>query len=89
MKSTSGLWVSPNTGATNSSKFSGIPGGAWISNLEDFGGLGNVASFWSSTVVPQTQGNAAFAFALVFDGEDLEFSQLHKDNAICIRCLRD
>jgi uncharacterized protein (TIGR02145 family) len=42
-----GLWHSPNTGATNESGFSATPGG--IANEGDFFNLGYLAHFWSST----------------------------------------
>lgn len=55
MKSTSSLWASPNTGASNSSGFSGLPGG-----YKGTGGgyvlLGNSAYFWGSNERNATQG---------------------------------
>lgn len=46
MKAISSLWISPNTGATNSSGFSGLPGGRRDNNgYEDIGYYG---SWWSS-----------------------------------------
>ena len=51
-----GLWYAPNTGATNSSGFTALPGG----HRYDFGGfcgLGYYAYFWSSTECdPCTRG---------------------------------
>ncbi len=42
----SGLWFAPNAAATNSSGFSGIPGGVYTGT---FFSLGNSAYYWSST----------------------------------------
>jgi uncharacterized protein (TIGR02145 family) len=48
LKSTSGLWTSPNSGATNSSGFSALPGG--YRNISGaFGNIGINAYFWSSS----------------------------------------
>ena len=46
-------WVSPNTGATNESGFTGLPGGFRASHQNgwnfDFGGLTSYQPFWSAT----------------------------------------
>ncbi|NBU47977.1 MAG: hypothetical protein EBS34_11180 [Flavobacteriales bacterium] len=47
MKSTSLLWSTPNTGATNLSGLSLLPGGARYSN--GFGYLGTFGDWWSTT----------------------------------------
>ncbi|RLD45177.1 MAG: hypothetical protein DRI89_01825 [Bacteroidetes bacterium] len=43
-------WSSPNTGASNSSGFTGLPGGYRIASNGLFDQLTNVAYFWSSSV---------------------------------------
>ena len=43
-------WLSPNTGASNSSGFTGLPGG-WRSNFGGFNNIRNNGGFWSSTEV--------------------------------------
>ncbi len=48
LKSTSGLWTSPNTGATNSSGFSALPGGYRLTN-GTFVSIGFNTYFWSSS----------------------------------------
>jgi uncharacterized protein (TIGR02145 family) len=48
MKSVSGLWTSPNTGATNSSGFSALPGGYRLT-LGTFDNVGLGTYFWSSS----------------------------------------
>jgi uncharacterized protein (TIGR02145 family) len=45
-----GLWQSPNTGATNESGFNGLPGGS-RSNDGTFSDIGNVGLWWSSTEI--------------------------------------
>lgn len=46
MKSTSGLWVSPNVGATNSSGFTGLPGGSrGVNGI--FDGIGIEGCWWA------------------------------------------
>ncbi|MFN9939044.1 MAG: FISUMP domain-containing protein, partial [bacterium] len=48
LKSTSSLWTAPNTGATNESGFSGLPGG--YRNLDGaYYSVGGSGYWWSST----------------------------------------
>ena len=48
MKSISNLWNGTNLGATNSSGFTGLPGG-WRGTSGTFNGINNYGSWWSST----------------------------------------
>jgi uncharacterized protein (TIGR02145 family) len=56
---TPGGWASPNTGATNSSGFTGLPGGYRASG-GGFGNLGYSGSWWSSSVAGS--GNAWYRY---------------------------
>jgi uncharacterized protein (TIGR02145 family) len=52
MKSTgTQYWESPNTGATNESGFSGLPGGYRGTEISDsqFGALGTYCNWWTTT----------------------------------------
>jgi uncharacterized protein (TIGR02145 family) len=85
MKSTSSLWVSPNLGATNSSGWTGLPGGFHIYN-GPFIGVGSDGCWWSSTEFDTYNAwyrplYSGFGFASrYYDGKTLGFS---------VRCLRD
>ncbi len=78
-------WTSPNTGATNSSGFTGLPGG--FRNTDGtFAGVSTNGYWWSST-----EDNTANAWdrQLVYtDGNFYRFSNL-KLHGFSIRCLRD
>jgi uncharacterized protein (TIGR02145 family) len=56
-----GLWQSPNTGATNSSGFSGFPGG-YRSGMGTFIDINNRGYLWSSTEANVTDAWARFLF---------------------------
>ncbi len=78
-------WTSPNTGATNSSGFTGLPGGI-RSDVGQFGGVGNEGFWWnfhtSGEARPWNRGllydNAVSTNALVTNGWGFS-----------VRCLRD
>jgi uncharacterized protein (TIGR02145 family) len=83
LKSTSGLWTSPNTGATNSSGFSALPGGRREIN-GSFNDIGGFTYFWSSSW--STNGGA--------DGRYLnsrmnKTSNDFKDRGFSVRCIQD
>lgn len=52
-----GHWLSPNTDATNSSRFTGLPGGYRVGG---FGALGISFCFWVSTTPPAIRNAATF-----------------------------
>lgn len=49
MKSTSSLWIPPNLDATNSSGWSGLPGGKYITADAIYRGIRNTGHWWSTT----------------------------------------
>lgn len=82
MKAVSDLWVS-NTG-TNSSGFTGLPGGykAYNGSLD----LRYRGYFWNST---EKDVNNAFTQTLLYDGQNLGFGFTGKWDGESIRCVKD
>jgi uncharacterized protein (TIGR02145 family) len=78
-------WISPNTGATNESGFSGLPGGA-----RDYAGsfnyLGNHGSWWSSI---ERDLQNAWGRALYSGWGEVGRGQLYKRDGFSVRCVRD
>jgi len=89
MKSTEG-WDSPNTGATNESGFSALPGGVGRADASwkiSYNGLGRGAYFWSDI-----NGTAVFARALYYStGEigGIEHIDLKNVQRFSVRCVQD
>jgi uncharacterized protein (TIGR02145 family) len=76
-----GLWHSPNTEATNSSGFSGVPGG----DRDPYGpydDIGNDGDYWSSSeILPHT----AWHLQLVYNSD----GSASKRYGLSVRCLKD
>lgn len=82
-------WNSPNTGATNSSGFTVLPGGRRLhtNNLYWFWGLLGHAYFWSSTEISPTN---AWIRHLNWEIESINrYDNFQKTNGSSIRCLKD
>ncbi len=79
-------WIPPNTGATNSSGFTGLPNGYRFFNGSSFGSNGLMGHFWSSTV-----HSAPFAwYRFLFNtGDGLYGDFDYKTYGFSVRCLRD
>jgi uncharacterized protein (TIGR02145 family) len=78
-------WNSPNTNATNTSLFTGLPGG----NLDNGGycsGVGIDGNWWSSSEDDTT--NAWFRNLFNYDGSAYRFN-FNKKFGLSVRCLRD
>jgi uncharacterized protein (TIGR02145 family) len=81
----SSLWYDPNTGATNESGFTALPGGGRDgSGL--FGSLGYYADWWSSTednTILAWDRDIDYDYSIVFRG------RLQKSDGCSVRCVRD
>jgi uncharacterized protein (TIGR02145 family) len=76
-------WNSPNTGATNESGFSALPGGSG----SPFNNIGNSGFWWSSS----TSSNYPFGWQLLYNTEQISLSDTgFPSSAGCsVRCLKD
>ena len=85
MKAVSPLWASPNTGATNSSGFSGLPGGGrnYAGTYNDGGSIGN---WWSST---QNSSSNAWGRYLSYPSGNVYRYSANKRGGFTVRCVRD
>jgi uncharacterized protein (TIGR02145 family) len=79
-------WNSPNTGATNESGFSALPGGIRHSDDGNFNSMGRFATFWSSTE----------RYSYTAWGRNLDYRTAHVDRlntnrkyGFSVRCVRD
>ena len=90
-----GLWLSPNTGATNSSGFTGLPGGVRVGDgAIDFSSI-NRGSYWYSST--EFSSDRAWNRQTFFDGSYLQ--SCHEQNTpqacstkwigMSVRCIRD
>ena len=84
MKSTTG-WTSPNTGATNSSGFTALPGGIRVSN-GGFGDVGNDGNWWSSSVAGS---GIAWSRYLYFNSAFVYRVNNIQRSGFSVRCARD
>ena len=80
-----GLWFAPNTDATNSSGFSGLPGG-YRGIGGGFDGRGGSGYWWSSS--ENSASNAWFRRLLYFNGNAGRYNDF-KRSGFSVRCLRD
>jgi uncharacterized protein (TIGR02145 family) len=80
----SGYWSAPNTGATNESGFSGLPGGIRRTDGSYF--LFGLGGFWYAS----TEDNATKAWfcGLTYDGAQSTFGSAYKNNGLSVRCLQ-
>jgi uncharacterized protein (TIGR02145 family) len=86
MKSTGmQFWESPNEGATNSSGFSGLPGGIRNGN-GTFDSIGNYGYWWSSS---ESKYDTRFVWvhSLTSHAESLSRSVQYKTSGLSVRCL--
>jgi len=78
-------WASPNTGATNSSGFTALPGGYRYGN-GSFYSLTNYAYFWSSS---QSGAANAWRRGLGYNNEYVYRNSDYKSHGFSCRCLKD
>ena len=78
-------WLSPNTGATNESGFTALPGGYRYGD-GDFGSIGNYGGWWSAT---EGGTNYAWNRYVYYTGSDVGRDSYGKGYGFSVRCLRD
>jgi uncharacterized protein (TIGR02145 family) len=83
---TTGGWLPPNTGATNSSGFTGLPGGYRDSSDGGFYVLGNFGFWWSSS--DAGSGNAWFRKLYYTNAYAYRTNYFHRIG-FSVRCARD
>jgi uncharacterized protein (TIGR02145 family) len=80
-----GLWLSPNIGATNESGFTGLPGGARY-NSGAFNNIGDTAFWWSST-----EYDSEFALFRSVEAVDIVVNRIinNKTYGLSVRLIKD
>jgi len=81
-----GLWDAPNTGATNISGFTGLPGGYRDGYYGIFNSLGGSGGFWSSS---QWETYGGWYRGLSYSLADLYRYIFNQNYGFSIRCLKD
>ena len=79
-------WNSPNIEATNTSLFTGLPGGGRSFNGVDYGFIGKYGIWWSST--EHLTDNAGIRI-LHFGDDDSDESYCNRRFGTSIRCVKD
>lgn len=79
-------WTSTNNGASNSSSFSGLPGGH-RNNIGGFNYIGQYGYWWSAT---ELDANFSFLRYLSYNNDDItRYSLYNKNYGFSVRCLKD
>jgi uncharacterized protein (TIGR02145 family) len=82
-----GLWQSPNTGATNESGFTGLPAGIFDGGYSNFGAVGYNGHWWLSWEGFSTSD--AWSLNLDYYKSSVGEYQWPKVSGLSVRCLRD
>jgi uncharacterized protein (TIGR02145 family) len=78
-------WRSPNTGTTNESGFSALPGG-YRGSDGAFATMGYFATFWSST---ELNIYGAWSQHFYYDSSAVDHVLIEEDCGFSVRCVRD
>jgi len=79
-------WNSPNTGATNESGFSALPGGYRSYKGTYYYGRGYFAHFWSST---EYDSDGAWYRDLYYNDSGVWRGYINERDGVSVRCVRD
>ena len=79
-------WRSPNTGASNESGFSALPGGFCNYDNGNFISIGSYATFWSST---EGDPDGGWGLYLSYDSSEVFRSNYYRRHGFSVRCVRD
>jgi uncharacterized protein (TIGR02145 family) len=79
------FWLSPNTGATNESGFTAMPGG-YRNDWGQFVHMADEARFWTSTMYTGTNGEYLY---LVYNNSELLQTWLYWRFGLSVRCVKD
>jgi len=86
MKETSTAhWKSPNTGATNETGFTALPGG-FRDGDGDFVDIGGYGHWWSSTI---GDNNHPWERCLLYVQPEVNRARFNKEGGFSVRCVRD
>ena len=80
-------WFTPNTGATNETGFSALPGGL-CHNHGAFFGIGYLGNWWSSTERTGTSPSS-WNFTIHYDSYWANLSYTPKTYGLSVRCVRN
>ncbi|HNW88911.1 MAG TPA: fibrobacter succinogenes major paralogous domain-containing protein [Bacteroidales bacterium] len=78
-------WASPNTGATNETYFTALPGGSRTAD-GSFSAMGSFGIFWSTDTVSAAHAKSR---ALSFNNDDMTSNINLKTQGVSVRCLCD
>jgi len=82
-----GLWNEPNTGATNESGFSAIPGGSRYHNHPcGYSGMGSSCYFWATD---ESSVYRAYSYSLSKNNDNIIRGTPNKATGYSLRCIRD
>jgi uncharacterized protein (TIGR02145 family) len=79
-------WQSPNTGATNESLFTALPGGR--RDFKTYSNAGNDGNWWSSTEFLSIN-NFARIRSMSYSGSEVRLVLNDKENGYSVRCIQD
>jgi uncharacterized protein (TIGR02145 family) len=84
-------WVDESVSASNSSGFTGLPGGSCSFFMEDFycGGEGIIAMWWTDTELNTDPFSWSYMRWITWDGSCIQRSECQKQAAINVRCIKD
>ena len=79
-------WKDPNTGATNESGFTALPGGYREHDGSTYWGIQYGGNFWTST---EYNLNEALQRQAVYSGSYVDPGSIEKNDGFSVRCIKD
>ena len=79
-------WITPNTGATNKSGFTALPGGLRYHTDGAFSSMGTNGLWWTKTTSDATN---AWYSSLYYTYSTANLSSLHRQFGFSVRCVKD